>query len=203
MGGTTVDVCIGQNILHKKGIYPKAIYVSQDPITQSYMQTDNLEKLERKVIELILLNKPDILIVFCNSLSFALNWQIIEQKTGCIIHDLKNPYIFLLKDMKLIALLTADCVTLHRISNFLHRVYPDIKLYGYAMLPLVELFEKQSKNIKSIINQLYKISIKLAVDAFIIGCTHFENYNIYKQSTTDILFPGKFLLDQIFGENRS
>ena len=100
IGGTTVDVRIGQKILLSEGFVTKTIYVSDNPINQSNLQTNDLEKLKKRVIELILKNKAKFLLVFCNSLSFALDWQEIAYKTDCIIHDLKYSYTSLLNGVK-------------------------------------------------------------------------------------------------------
>ncbi len=74
LGATPKDTEIGQSICLKKGLISKAMHVSSNPAKQAVLHTYDIPELEDKVIDLILQNNARELIVFCNSLSFSLDW---------------------------------------------------------------------------------------------------------------------------------
>lgn len=197
LGGTQYDVGIGYEILLKKGFKVGTLFISDDPYIQSNIQTNNVKDLEKKVVKELIKYSPSSIFVFCNSLSFSIDWNKIALKTACKIYDLRKAYNLLLSTKKSISLLTADSITLHRISTYLKKINPQLEVYGFAMLPLVDMVEKQNNYVIDILHYLFKLSKDLSVDAFVLGCTHFEKYYPLEFSDLNIIYPGRYLIDQL------
>ncbi len=196
LGGTAKDSEIGQAICRKKGLISKAIHVSSDPEKQAVLHTYDLPELEDKVVDLIIQNHARDLIVFCNSLSFSLDWNSVNNKTECRIFDMRAAYRKVLGQKKAVAILTADCITLERISKYIKKHYPKAIVKGYALFPLVEYAEKHDDMAQIVIGDLVELTRKIGIDTFIVGCTHFEKQSINNSKGIEIVYPGKMLIEE-------
>ena len=196
LGATPKDTEIGQAICRKKGLISKAMHVSSNPEKQAVLHTYDIPELEDKVVDLILQNHARDLIVFCNSLSFSLDWNSVKKKTECRIFDIRAAYRQVIGHKNAVAILAADCITLERISKYIKKHYPKAIVKGYALFPLVEYAEKHDDMAQTIIGDLVELTKRIGIDTFIVGCTHFEKYSLNNSKGSEIVYPGTMIIEE-------
>jgi glutamate racemase len=200
IGGTDYDTGIGVRLLKDKGYTSFALPLSNDPKDQTFQQTINKNKLELDIIDKIFNIKQsfDEAIVFCNSLSFTLDWREIESNFSFPIHTLIDSYESLTFDSKTIALITGNINTLAQISSFLKGKNNEISILGFAVLPLIEKMESENMEYLSSVLLFYNVCKNLNIKKLIIGCTHFEGEKLEIQmNDLNLFLPGQTLIHNL------
>ncbi|OEU67169.1 MAG: hypothetical protein BBJ57_13605 [Desulfobacterales bacterium PC51MH44] len=196
VGGTKFDSQLGVNILTSHKLASSPIAISSTPYQQTQMQSNDVLRLEKIIYSKLSKYNEDMFMIFCNSLSFAVDWNRISKHVNCNFLNLTSVYELLACNYSKIAVLAANNITLHRICKFLTKLSPGISIIGFSMLPLVEWVEKRDSRVEKVLNNLMQLSIELGAEAFVLGCTHFEFYS-FKNETIKIIYPGKILVDQL------
>ena len=88
MAGTPIDTEMGEDILKENEFLDLISFpISENPIEQTIFQTstnDFKEKVINEKIDFMKKNDSDILFVYCNSLSGAVDFEKISRERKCI-----------------------------------------------------------------------------------------------------------------------
>ncbi|MDY0257290.1 aspartate/glutamate racemase family protein [Gudongella oleilytica] len=180
IAGTYVDTQMGVDFFAAKGIAAKGYPVSSSPEEQSKLQILSPNELAediRKLVRRIKDEGRDTVIVYCNSLSTAVDFQAISREEEVRIITPLTAYKSIASKYNFVGLLTANNQTSSGIEKIMLGVNPDIDVVGIALLPVVILIEANlpAKAIieKFGLNHIVQFFNTIGVDAIILGCTHF------------------------------
>lgn len=180
IAGTYVDTQMGVDFFAAKGIAAKGYPVSSSPEEQSSLQilspnelAEDIRKLVRKIKD----EGRDTIIVYCNSLSTAVDFQAISEEEEIRIITPLSTYKSIASKYSFVGLLTANNQTSSGIEKIMLGVNPEIDVVGIALLPVVILIEANlpAKAIieKFALNHIVQFFNTIGADAIILGCTHF------------------------------
>lgn len=193
IGGTNYDTNIGVTLLKKNCAITYGLPLSKNPKEQTYLQANNVKKLESNIVQNIanFHENFDEIVVFCNSLSFALDWNKIQTEVAYPIITLIDSYNKLIINKKAIGLITGNIHTLYKINSFLEKRFRDISIMGFAALPTITQIEQGKIDPINVIDQYLNLCKENQIQDIIIGCTHFENICKNKlDKNLNLIFPG-------------
>lgn len=203
LGGTHYDAALGEKHLRQYDIKATPIGLSETPIDQTLLQS-----YDQNALYEILSNKLNTytgahVIVYCNSLSFALDWERAEQLTRCHFYSLTNVYDGIGRKYNKIALISANSCMLDRASSYLTRLNPGISIMGFSYLPIICKIEQGDHDVPDILISTIDICVNTGVEAIIMGCTHFENIDVIHSERIQVIYPGKMLLDALLSDTKA
>jgi len=206
IAGTPVDTKMGVDFLSLKGIIAQGYSVSTCPEEQSKIQILSpivLRKILIKMINKIKHEKINTIIVYCNSLSAAVDMDKLSDKMHIRIITPFHVYKKIARSYNNVGVLTANNQSSAGIEKVIQIVNPNCNVIGIGMLAIVVDIEKGITSEKivekfalgSVIN-FYNI---IKVDVIILGCTHFPYlYNELKKYTSiPILDPAELMYKMI------
>ena len=180
IAGTYVDTQMGVDFFAARGIAAKGYPVSSSPEEQSSLQILSPNELAediRKLVRRIKDEGRDTIIVYCNSLSTAVDFQTISKEEEIRIITPLTAYKSIASKYSFVGLLTANNQTSSGIEKIMLGVNPEIDVVGIALLPVVILIEANlpAKAIieKFALNHIVQFFNTIGADAIILGCTHF------------------------------
>lgn len=193
IAGTPVDTKMGVNYLLSKGISATGYPVSSTPEEQSALQILSPEKLTEEVRSILKKIKDqgiDIVMVYCNSMSAAVDMDKLSIEENINIITPFTAYRKIAAKYKLIGLLAANNQSAAGIEKVIQKENPKCDVLGLGILPMVVEIEKSTPPEKII----EKFSIKSIMDFFnsnkmdaiILGCTHFPFLHEELKKYTDI-----------------
>jgi len=206
IAGTPVDTQMGVDFLISKGINACGYSVSSGPQEQSKFQILSPFELAdkiRKIIRKIKSENIDTIIIYCNSLSAAVDMDKLSIEEDIRIITPLNIYKKIACNCKNIGVLTANNKSSAGIEKVVQSVNSDCNVIGIGILPLVIDIEKGISAQKIVENfalrNVMEFYNSIKVDVVILGCTHFPYlYNELKKYTAiPILDPAELMYEMI------
>lgn len=193
IGGDHYDAQMGVRMLAERGIASSPLAITDSP--EEYMlRAQEHASLEEHVFRKIEKVPAKIFLVFCNTLSFSMDWDSLSRKVGVPIINLMTVYREFIADFKSVGVIAIHEHTLHNIRKFFDREHGRLETIGFSMMPLVEGVEEGATHTKEVLSKLVSVSAGLGADAFIFGCTHFEDC-VLENAQIEVVYPGKKLID--------
>jgi len=206
IAGTPVDTQMGIEFLTSKGIIAQGYSVSTCPEEQSKIQILSpivLEKILRKIINKIKHEKINTIIIYCNSLSAAVDMDKLSNQEHIRIITPFHIYKKIAGSYNNIGVFTANNQSSAGIEKVIQIVNPNCNVIGIGILPIVVDIEKgiAADEIveKFALRNLLNFFNVIKVDVIILGCTHFPYlYNeLTKYTSTPILDPAELMYKMI------
>ena len=207
MAGTPIDTEMGEDILKENEFLDLISFpISENPIEQTIFQTstnDFKEKVINEKIDFMKKNDSDILFVYCNSLSGAVDFEKISRERGVKIITPLQIYFELAKEYRKIAVISVNAQGLSGIENVFFKSNPEINVVGLTFLEVVKEIEKgilpEKISQKFNFDGLVKYLETLNVEAIVLGCTHFPYIvdEIRKRTNIKIINPADKMVSKI------
>jgi glutamate racemase len=207
IAGTPVDTQMGVDFLISKGIDACGYSVSSCPKEQSKFQILSPFELAdkiRKIIRKIKSESIDTIMIYCNSLSAAVDMDKLSIEEDIRIITPLNIYKKIAYNFKNIGVLTANNKSSAGIEKVVQSVNSDCNVIGIGILPLVMDIEKGISAEKIVekfaLRNVMEFYNSIKVDVIILGCTHFPYlYNELKKYTAiPILDPAELMYEMIY-----
>lgn len=181
IAGTSVDTQMGVDFLKSKGLDSGFFPISNTPKEQSQLQIlskDELQSIiEKKVFEIKSLGFEKIMI-YCNSLSCAIDVEKIRLKEKIHIVTPLDVYKNMAKEYKIISVMAANNQSCSGIERTIQFENKDCMVFGFGNLKLVEEIEAKKTSEELIeefrIKDVLSYFKMLNSECFILGCTHFS-----------------------------
>lgn len=206
IAGTPVDTKMGVDFLAIKGLFASGYPVSSTPEEQSALQILSPMKLEEEVRNILGIVKGegiDIVMVYCNSMSAAVDMDKLASEENINIITPFTAYRKIAKEYNLVGLMAANNQSAAGIEKVLQNANPKCDVFGLGALPLVVEIEKGTPPEKIV----EKFSLKSIMEFFnvnnvgavILGCTHFPYFKGELEKLTDILIidPAELMYESI------
>ena len=182
IAGTKVDTEMGIKEFRSAGLLVYGEAISSDPETTSNLQVLEKEKLfeitTKKINKLKKNNKIDIVCIYCNSLSTAINLEKLKKTINLPIITPLESYEKVAKEYSVIGVVAANCQAAAGIEKIIQKENSKVVVLGIGILPIVNAIEnniKPQKIIKKLglekLLTFYKIT---GIQILILGCTHFS-----------------------------
>ncbi|UTC61933.1 aspartate/glutamate racemase family protein [Treponema sp. OMZ 788] len=209
--GTTVDTRMGVELLKSHGIEAFAVPMSSNCDEQSNLQYFSQEALEELFIvksKEAISNGADFIVIYCNSLSAAVDYEKIRRILNIEIFSPLDTYKKLPKDCKNIAILAANGLSAYTIDRIIQSYNQDKNTIPIGNISIVRLIEEglspdkivELLNLKGFLSYLEKIEIEeYKIDSLILGCTHFPyiQMELEKHTSIRIIDPANKMLETI------
>lgn len=209
MAGTPTDTRMGVDVLKNEWyLNIKEVAISKDPLEQTIFQTSSNANKEKIIKEYLTKDSIDILFVYCNSLSSAVDFDKITSELGIKLVTPLHIYKNIAKNYKRILVLSANAQGLAGIEKVMLDSNKNIDIVGVTILELVEDIEKGLD--KEYLSEKFKfkdlanyINI-LGLDSVILGCTHFPYIKdiLQEHLNIPIIDPTHNMLEYIEKEYR-
>jgi glutamate racemase len=206
IAGTPVDTQMGVDFFISKGINALGYPVSSCPEEQSKFQILSPIELANKIREIIKEIKHksvDTIIVYCNSLSAAVDMDKLSREEEVRIITPLTVYKKIACNYKNIGVLTANNQSSAGIEKIVQSVNSGCNVIGIGVLPLVMDIEKGMPAEKIVekfaLKNLIEFYNSIKVDVVILGCTHFPYlYNeLKKYASISILDPAELMYKMV------
>lgn len=203
VGGTHFDSERGAKWLSEKGVSCTAIAISDRPEEQAELYRDE-EKLKSVFRSKVGSKDFDEIILFCNSLSFAVDWTAIYPGR---ITELTAHYSDLLKTVnrQKTAIIVAEPSTKIQIENLAEEqgICSANDLNIFPRLDLILQLENSDKTRqKTLIIQTINELKSQAFEEIIFGCTHLDHPDFYHLKDVKIHQPGLEMIDKFLSKMR-
>lgn len=195
IGGDHYDAQMGVKMLAERGVAALPLAISDCPEEYMLRAQDPLalqEHVFRKIKEV----SAKVFLVFCNTLSFSMDWEALSRRAGVPIINLMTAYRELVSGYQHVAVVAVHEHTLHNIRRFFDSEQGKLQTIGFSMMPLVKGAEVGATHINDVLGKLVGVSAGLGAEAFIFGCTHFED-RIVENAPIAVIYPGKKLIDLV------
>jgi len=189
IGGTHYDAQIGVDIFRHYGVETIGVGISHTPEEATLLQIVSPLKLQRMVVNQMLLLKEtegvDTVCLYCNSLSTAIDPEGAALETGLRVVTPLDVYRMSADSYRTIGLMAANCQSLGGIEKVIQKQNEAVQVIGTAMLQIAIEIEKGT-DARQIVRSLGLVNLirfyeAANVDVLILGCTHFP----YLQSTLE------------------
>lgn len=210
VAGTKVDTKMGVDFLMSKGLNNVLKYpVSSSPEEQSKFQIlskDKLTEVVRKIIKSIKNEGSDTIMVYCNSLSAAVDMEKLSREEKINIVTPLQVYKKIAHKYKKIGVIAANNQSLAGIEKIVQSSNSECDVIGLGILPLVKEIEKglePSDIVKRFsLKSIMEFYNNIKVDTIILGCTHlpYLHKELKKYSMVPILDPGEFMYKMVCKE---
>lgn len=209
--GTAVDTRMGVDLLERRGIEAFAIPMSSTCEEQSQLQYFSQEALENLFIaksDEAIKKGSDIIVIYCNSLSSAIDYEKIQKLLNIQIFSPLDTYKKLPDDCKNIAILAANGLAAYTIDKIIQKYNLEKNTIPIGNMSIVQLIEKglppseiiSLLNLKGFLSYLENIEIsEYKIDSLILGCTHFPyiKSEFQKYTSIRIIDPAEKMLETI------
>lgn len=204
VGGTHFDSERGAKWLNEKGVSCTAIAISDRPEEQAELYRDE-EKLKSVFRYKVGSKDFDEIILFCNSLSFAVDWVAIYPGR---ITELTALYSYLLKTVnrQKTAIIVAEPSTKIQIENLAEKqgICSASDLNIFPRLDLILQLEKSDKaKQKALIIQAIDELKNKGFEEVILGCTHLDHPDFYHLKEVKIHQPGLEMIERFLDKFHS
>ncbi|HHW56464.1 MAG TPA: Asp/Glu racemase [Clostridia bacterium] len=178
IAGTPTDTQMGVNFVKKNGFEALGVSTASNPDEQNILQFLKPDVLTQKVISVIEnFREQNIkkIMIYCNSLSASIDFEIIKQKYPDIhiVTPLQVYHMIALEYNRLI-IWTANSQSLEAIEKIFYKNNPLVQIIGITMLPIIRSIEN-FENPEVIIENFNLINLvpkNFYPDGLVLGCTH-------------------------------
>ncbi len=209
MAGTPVDTQMGVDYLVRQGLQVKAYPVSCSSREQAKFQLGPSEEKERVISKILREIKKEgisALVVYCNSLSGAVDMPSLSRQEDIKILTPLDVYRILGTEYKRLGVIAANSQGLAGIEKTCSAVNPDLDILGAALLPLVNGIEsrKQPSALMAefALASLCRFFELNNVEAILLGCTHFPylKEELEKVTQIPVLDPADRMLQLLLAD---
>lgn len=184
MAGTPVDTQMGMDILTARGLEGVYCPVSGDPNAQMAFQISSAEEKLETVCAILRKAQQEHgcerALIYCNSLSGAVDFGPVAQKTGLRIVTPLDVYRLLAPQYHSLAVIAANAQGTAGIERTLLNANPSLTLRSTGLLPIVlsiEVGEDPDALVER--HRLPELTAwyeSLGAEALVLGCTHFPYF---------------------------
>lgn len=199
IAGTPVDTKMGSAVLKRNNIFDVIeIAISKNPTEQTIFQTSSLEYKEQVLIGYITVLKAqncNVLFVYCNSLSAAVDFEKISREHAVEVITPLQIYKELATKFTNIAVLSANAQGLAGIEKVMFESNSAINIVGITLLDMVKDIEAgiaaQKIAEKFAFDSLATYINNLDLEKVILGCTHFPyiEEELAKRVNVEVINP--------------
>ena len=212
IAGTEFDTALGVTFIEQKGHQGRGYPISATIEEQSKLQILHPDRLADLVEENIIRIKIDGIcnvMVYCNSLSAAVNMDELSLRHRIKLITPLHVYKSLVQKYSRVGVLAANCQTACVIEKLIKDVNPKCCVIGIGILSLVKAIEEGRKPHEIVetfaLKQVMQFFGATGREAVILGCTHFPY--ILKQlkevSTIPIIDPALPMLAKLLSSNKN
>lgn len=183
IAATTCDVEAGVALLKKFGITnTSSRAVSRSPHEQTRMQQNEaiLTNIFCQNMEELLSDGSDIIFVYCNSLSGAINIDDIRQKYTIPIITPLDAYHSISNNFNIFGVIAANCKSTANIESLIIRNNPDATIIGIGSLEIVKAVESGISPAEIITRfklvEQCNILRSHGCEVILMACTHFSYF---------------------------
>ena len=180
LAGTPVDSRMGVRVLAEYGLEGRAFPMAEDPWRQTAFQLSTpAEKTAavRSVLEGVREHGCRRVLVYCNSLSAAVEFELLAEETGLRIVTPLQVYRDLAPCFRRLGLIAANAQGLAGIERTLYGTNPSLELLGACLLPVVLAIESgeapEALVERHRLPELAEWFRGCGMEALVLGCTHF------------------------------
>ena len=180
IAGTPIDTKMGIEYFKKRKIRSIGMAVGKSPQEQTFIEQLSPIDLTKKVIKMVkesLVDKIDGLVIYCNSLSGAIDIDLLGTELEIPILTPHNVYKKISIKYDYFGVLAANCQSLSKIEKTFVANNKNAKIFGLANINIVIDIE-QNMDPADIIKKYFLIQVfdlmkSCKVNKIILGCTHF------------------------------
>lgn len=207
VAGTPIDTQMGIEFLLENEVKSAGYPISKNAKEQSKLQLLSKETLYKEVVKTIEKAKSDgrnIIFLYCNSLSAAIDMEKVSKETNISIVTPFSAYTDFGREYSSLLVLAANGQSCGKIESILEESNNNIKIWSISALPLVE--EIETGNLNSVIFKHLNLELILKwaqlneIEGIILGCTHFSyiSKSFREKTTIPILDPAEKMLQKMF-----
>ncbi|WP_052085673.1 aspartate/glutamate racemase family protein [Clostridium sp. HMP27] len=206
IAGTPVDTQMGVEFLNSKGInalgYPVSL-CSEEQSKLQILSPIELTNIIREIISKIKHEGIDTIIIYCNSLSAAVDMDKLSIEENIRIITPLTVYKNIASEYKSIGVLTANNQSSAGIEKIVQSVNSDCNVIGIGILPVVMEIEKGVSAEKIVekfaLRNVMEFFNSINADVVLLGCTHFPylHSELKKYASIPILDPAELIYDMI------
>lgn len=212
LAATPFDTQLGCDMLRERGVECDGFTLSQTPGEQANAQYFDAAELERRVLTVVQslsVDRYGQLVLFCNSLSTAIDTAALERESPIPVISPRDIYSALPLAYASVFLLAANGQALAGIEKIIREVSPSVKIFGMCSMPLVEAIEALQplytiyETFK--LNAIGQLATEYRADALVLACTHFTVLasRIEGDSTVPIIDTAAILVANVTRTNRT
>lgn len=204
IAGTPVDTAMGVELLIKNN-YDAFNYPSSDnPVEEMHFQISSMEEKYNKVFSIlnkIKDNGIEKVLVYCNSLASAVDFNKLSKEIGLKIITPLDVYIKDANNYNCLAIIAANAVAAKKIEEVYLNINHSMLIISIGMLPLVLSIEKKlaideiikKHDLSTVCNWFYNNG----AESILLGCTHFPYIydGLVKVSKIPIIDPSKKMIE--------
>ena len=180
LAGTPVDTQMGADLLQAAGLPALAYPLSDNPRQQNLFQISSPEEKHAFVLNILnraMQNGCRRALVYCNSLSSAVDFTVLAEETGMRIVTPLQVYRSLPAHYHRLGIVAANAPGLAGIEQTLYREDPSLELLSVSLLPLVLAIETAPPP-ETLVEQYHLAELadwflSCGMEAMVLGCTHF------------------------------
>jgi glutamate racemase len=183
IAGTQTDTRFGLEYLESRGYKGIGFSVSSNPQAQTQLQvldSEALTKLTINSLKEIAQAGADCAMIYCNSLSGAINLEQVRDKSPIPFVTPLEVYEKLTTRYRNFGLLAANCQSCANIERIILKCNSTAKVIGIGNLQIVEDIEANIGADRIIhlhaLPELANALVKSGVQILILGCTHFDYF---------------------------
>ena len=200
IAGTPIDTLMGAEFLKSKGLETEEFPVSENPVEQTKFQSMPQETKElemKKIIKTIKSKGIEKILVYCNSLSSAVDMEKLSKEEEIVIVTPMDAYKKIAVNYNSLGVFAANNQGLAGIERTIVEKNKNCNVIGIGILPVVLDVEakKEAKNI--IADNHLDLAVEFfeenKVEAIILGCTHFPYFEkeLKKCTKLEIINPSE------------
>lgn len=200
IAGTPIDTLMGAEFIKSKGLETEEFPVSENPVEQTKFQSMPQETKElemKKIIKTIKSKGIEKILVYCNSLSSAVDMEKLSKEEEIVIVTPMDAYKKIAVNYNSVGVFAANNQGLAGIERTIVEKNKNCNVIGIGILPVVLDVEakKEAKNI--IADNHLDLAVEFfeenKVEAIILGCTHFPYFEkeLKKCTKLEIINPSE------------
>ena len=206
LAGTPVDTQMGVECLAKAGMTALAFPMASDPRRQTAFQLSSPEEKAAAVREVLAKAQArgcGKVLVYCNSLSGAVEFPPLAAESGMAIVTPLDVYRELAPEYRRLGLIAANAQGLAGIERTLLCANPALELLGGCMLPAVESIEAGEPPEELVehhrLPELAEWFRLCGMEALVLGCTHFPYFKeaLSRRTSLPLIDPAEEMVRKI------
>lgn len=209
MGGTEYDTRIGCTLLGRHGLlcdgYPVAA-TSKEQDRLQHVDQQELRLRVRELAERLRLNNYECLLIFCNSLSFAVDPEGLSRELKLRIVSPVSIYRSLASRFDRLFVVAANGQCLSGVERTVMDCRAGVEVIGFSNLGMTNAIEEglplEEASRRFCFNLISCLAERLSAQCLVLGCTHLTDMGRIVGNSADIpvIDVGRELVREVLGE---
>lgn len=209
IAGTPVDTRMGAELLERKGTETAGFPVSRTPEEQTAFQVGSRSAREEAVgamLDEIRARGMDRVLLYCNSLSSAVDAHALAAARGLRIWTPMDVYGEIAGHYRRLGVLAANCQGAAGVERAMVNASPEVLILGAGVLPLV-LGIEAGRDPEALLEDcgleaLLRFFEGNGAEAVVLGCTHFPYVKeaLERRTSLPVLDPAERLAELVLGD---